>query len=336
MLVSGLLSWGSQCAGQPVAEPAVEEASADTAADAATALEISLELERRQQAIDQARSELGLYDPSLVELYDDLARFYQEQGDHEQALALYKEAFQITRINTGLNSEQQLPYIDKVIQSSLAMNDWQQADDMHQLRYYLKNRLYDPADPRFAAAIAELGDWKLRVMRENLLAESYRAIGSEAEALSEIYREGIARIEASPSYREDTLLPLYRGKSHADLEVARVLAETPYQYFEGTVSEYVYETVCTSVRDAQGNLVRQCSNIRRLNPRYRESQQDSKRIAVNRSVREVQASLDTLTGILARNPGIPAGERERLTSEIREMQTEFLRIQRGTRRSLLF
>jgi tetratricopeptide (TPR) repeat protein len=303
---------------------------------AAAAVEFSRELERRQQAIEQLQSELGLYDPALVEMYDDLARVYQEYGDLDQALAMYREALQLTRISAGLNSEEQLPYIDKLINSSLAIGDWQQADDMRQLRYYLKNRLYEPADPRYAAAVAELGDWKLRTMRENLLNEGYRGIGQEAEELSDIYQKSIARIQASPDFSEKSLLPLYRGKSRADLETARVLASTPYQFFEGTVSRFVYQTVCNNVSDGQGGVVRQCTNVRRENPRYRDSQRDNKRMMVYRSVREVEVSLQSLDAILARNPDIPAAERERLASEIRELQTEFLAIQRNTRRSLLY
>jgi hypothetical protein len=76
--------------------------------------------------------------------------------------------------------------------------------------------------------------------------------------------------------------------------------------------------------------------VRRENPRYRDSQRDNKRMMVYRSVREVEVSLQSLDAILARNPDIPAAERERLASEIRELQTEFLAIQRSTRRSLLY
>ena len=305
-------------------------------ADQASALEISLELDRRLQEIQRLEGELGLYHPSLIESYDDLARFYQENGDYQQAVEMYRQAFQLARINTGLNSEQQLPYIDQVIDGSLALNDWQQVDDMHALRYYLKNRIYDPADPRYAAAVDELGRWKLRVMRENLLDEGSRGLGNEAENLSKIYRDSIARIQASPDFSETNLLPLYRGKSQADLQIARVLSETPYQFFEGTVSRWVYQSVCRNVRDAQGNVVRQCTQVRRENPRYRESQRDNKRMMVYRSVRGVQSSIRSLNDILARNPDIPSQQREQIASQVRQLEVEFQRIERNSRRSLLY
>jgi len=298
--------------------------------------ELSLELERRLQDIERLQGELGLYHPSLIELYDDLARFFQEYDDYAQAAEMYRQAMQLARINTGLNSEQQLPYIDRVISSSLTMNDWQQVDDMAHLRFYLKNRIYQPADPRFAAAVDELGQWKLRVMRENLLDVGSRGLGNEAENLSRIYQDGIARIQASPQFSEASLLPLYQGKSQVDLEIARAMSETPYQYFEGSVSRYIYQSVCRNVRDAQGNVVRQCTRVQRENPRYRQSQRDNKRMMVYRSVREVDASIDSLNGILARNPDIPAQEREQIVSLIRQLEVESQRIESNSRRSLLF
>ena len=307
---------------------------ADTAES--SALEISLELDRRLQDIQRLESEMGLYDPSLIEKYDELARFYQDHGDYQQAVEMYRQALQLSRINTGLNSEQQLPYIDRLISSGLTLNDWQQVDDMAHLRYYLKNRLFDPADPRFADAVVELGSWKLRVMRENLLNGGSRGLGNEAENLSNIYRDSIARIQASPDSNEASLLPLYQGKSQADLEIARVLSETPYQYFEGTVSRFIYQSVCRNVRDPQGNVVRQCTQVRTENPRYRQSQRDNKRMMVYRSVRAVENSIQNLNGILARNPDIPRQERERIASQIRQLEVEFQRIERNSRRSLLF
>ncbi len=305
-------------------------------ADDASALEISLELERRLQDIERLEGELGLFHPSLIERYDDLARFYTEHDNPQQAADMYRQAMQLARVNAGLNSEQQIPYIDRLISSNLTLNNWQQVDDMHHLRYYLKSRLYDPADSRFADAVAELGSWKLRVMRENLLDNGTRGLGNEAEELSRIYSQSIARIQASPQFEETVLLPLYQGKSQADLEIARLLSETPDQFFEGTVSRYIYESVCRNVRDPQGNVVRQCTQVQRENPRYRASQRDNKRMMVNRSVREVENSIQNLNTILARNPDISPSEREQILSQIRAFEVEFQRIERNSRRSLLY
>jgi len=300
-----------------------------------TALEISDELEQRQLNIENMETEQGIYDPSLVEAYSDLGAFYFEIGQYLDAVSLYRQALQVARISAGLNSERQLPVIDQLITTNLAVSDWQSTDDMHHLRYYLKNRLYDPADPRFADAIDELGQWKLRVMRENLMDQNYRGLGGEANDLSRLYQGAIGKIQSRPDYNEQSLLPLYQGKSIADMEIARYLAQTPYQYFEGTARQYIYQTVCRNVSDRQGNLVRSCYNVQRENPRYRQSQQDAKRMQVNRSVRAAEASINSLNGILQSNADIPPQQREQVLTQIRELQVQFEQIARSSRRSSL-
>ena len=307
-----------------------------TTAEEATALEVSRELEQRRLNIQNMVSDLGIYDASLIEAYSDLGSFYYEIGQYQDAVELFRQALQVARISAGLNSERQLPVIDQVITGSVAMRDWEATDDMHHLRFYLKNRLYDPADIRFAEAIDELGQWKLRVMRENLMDQGYRGLTSEASGLSDLYRDAIGKIQSHPDYAEKSLLPLYQGKSFADIEIARYIAQTPYQYFEGTVSQFIYQNVCNNIRDAQGNVVRSCYSVRRENPRYRQSQQDSKRSAVNRSVRNLESSIASLNGILERNTDIPPQQREETETQIRELQVEFDKLIRSTRRISFF
>jgi len=304
--------------------------------DESTALDISYELEQRQLNIQALELELGIYDPTLVEAYSDLGAFYFENGLFQDAVDLYRQALQVARISAGLKSEQQLPVINKLITSNLALSDWQSTDDMHHLNYYLKNQLYNPADPRFANAIDEIGNWKLRVLRENLMNQNYRGLSAEAGDLSRMYRDGIGKIQSSPDFNDLALLPLYHGKSQADIQIARYVAQTPYQYFVGTVSQYINETVCRNIRDAQGNVVRSCYSVRRENPRYRQSQQDSKRMEVNRSVRAVEASISSLNNILLNNSDIPPQQREEVLTQIRELQVQFGQIARSSRRSSLF
>jgi tetratricopeptide (TPR) repeat protein len=304
--------------------------------DERTALDISFELEQRQLSIQAIEIELGIYDPTLVEAYSGLGAFYFENGQYQDAVDLYRQALQVARISTGLKSEQQLPVIDKLITSNMALSDWQSTDDLHHLNYYIKNQLYDPADPRFADAINEIGRWKLRVLRENLMAQNYRGLSEEAGDLSRLYRDAIGKIQSRPEFNDLALLPLYYGKSQADIEIARYVAQSPYQYFTGTVSQYINRTVCQNIRDSQGNVVRNCYNVRQENPRYRQSQMDAKRMEVNRSVRAVEASISSLNTILQNNSDIPPQQREEVLAQIRELQVQFGQIARSSRRGSLF
>lgn len=280
----------------------------------------SAELSARLQGLERLQNELGRYDPALTEAHDQLAVFYRQQGDFRQAARHYREAFQLTRINSGLYSEAQLPYATSLIESQLEAGDWQQADTMFQLRYSLKSRLYPPADPRFAEAVAELGDWQVRTLRENLLNEGYRELDLKAQALDDFYREAIENVTRQPGSTDVALVPLYQSKSHADLAIAKTLANTPFQFFPGTVNPYTYQSVCEpGARGRDGG----CTSVRQNNPLYPESQRSSKRNLVFRHVRELGNTLESLDRIMASHPDELASRRDSLDRDLLRLKSEF-------------
>lgn len=291
--------------------------------DTASALQIDRELARRQQAVAQIRDEMGQYHPALIEAHESLAGFYQEHDEFEQAATHYRQAFQLTRISAGLDADSQLRYLEKLIVSLLSMENWQQADEMIHLRFYLKNRIIEPADSKYVAAIAELGEWKIRLLRENLLNEGQREMGQMAQELSGLYRNSINQVMQNPDYDETVLVSLYQGKSRAALEVARVLAEMPIQYFQGAVDPYIDQRVCRNVDQVRRGNARNCTNVRQQNPLYPESQRQSKRTLVLQSVRELQDSLDSLNQILSRNPQFLASDGGALKSDLDELYSRF-------------
>ena len=118
LLLSLLVSWPSK-AQEP--EQTAQPAKENSVSAEARSLEISRELSARQQAIENIQSDLGIYDQSLVEVYNDLARFYVELEDFDNSIRLYTDALQIARINTGLYSHEQVPILDSLIkQNTLA------------------------------------------------------------------------------------------------------------------------------------------------------------------------------------------------------------------------
>ena len=311
-----------------------DEAVADLAA--AAALERSQEIGARQQAIEDLQSELGVYDPALIEAYSDFAAYYAELGDYTSAIELYDSALQVARISNGPYSEEQLPVLELLIANNRQLLHWQEADNLEHLRHHISSRLYSDDDPRFLQSATSYGDWKLRVVRENLLDLGSRGLAAETEDLSEFYDTTIAAIEASDSATQEDLLQMIYGKSLADMALARVVASTPYTAFQGTVSQFVYETRCQNVINAQGQVVRQCYSVQVENPRYRSSQQQAKEMAVSEYAREVNRSIEKLQGIMAQSANLTVEQRASLESHIGELQTESMLLQRSSRRRLLF
>ena len=346
-IVGALVLWtgGTAAAQQTIAEAIAEttaEATAETVAETtaadteARALELSRELGIRQQAIADTQSELGIYAPELMESYGDLARLYIELEDYENAINLFNDALQVARINTGLFSEAQLGIIEAMIDSNGRLKDWEEVDDLQELNYHIHSRLHGAADSRLLSAAASYGDWKLRTVRENLLQLSGWSLISRAQELSDFFDRTLANAELEPEYRAENVVPILFGKTHVDLTLARSIANTHYSSFEGTERRYINQTRCRNVRNASGQVVRQCRQVQVENPRYRQSQREAKRFALNRQTREITQSIDRLGLIRDTSNSLSSGERRQLGDRIAQLQTESEQLLRASRRVSLF
>jgi hypothetical protein len=298
--------------------------------------EIAQQLALRRQAIDELQGSQGIYAPQLREAYADLASLFEEMEDFESAISVYSDALQISRINTGLYSDQQLPIIQSLIESNSQMRNWKAADDLQELRYHISTRLYDLTDLAYLEAAENYGAWKLRLLRQNLLDFSYRSYSRSAEELSEFYEHLLLNLEVQPNFRAVKKIDVLQGKSEADLILVRAIATTPYTSFEGTVSRYINQQRCRNARNASGQVVRECVSVQVENPRYRQSQRDAKRLALNRRTKAVQVSIDMLKQIYEHSDELGLQERQQLEAQIAELETETFQLLRQSRSRRLF
>ncbi len=310
-----------------------EEAAA--LAREARMLELGRELEQRQTAIENQQSELGIYHPSLIENYSDMATLYLELEDFDSAASTLNDALQIARINSGLYSEQQLPLLDDLIGSHVRRQDWQKVDDLVHLDHHISSRLYEFTDDQYLAAADDYGKWKLRLLRENLLQLSNNGLYNEAENLSDFYSRVLLNVEIADDVEPQDIVRLLLGKSQADMSLARAIANTPYNYFQGTASPYITQTRCRNVSGPNGQLVRRCFNVQVENPRYRQSQIDAKRFALNRNIRELNQVIERMA-LIRDNSDMSAGERAQLDTQIANLRMEAESVSRNSRRSFRF
>ncbi|MBL4573248.1 MAG: hypothetical protein JKY86_09265 [Gammaproteobacteria bacterium] len=305
-------------------------------AERARDAEITRELILRRQAIDEMQGSQGIYAPQLQEAYGDLAALYAETEDFEAAISVYTDALQISRINTGLYSDEQLPIIVSLIESNTRLRNWEETDDLHELRYHISSRLYELGDPAYLKAAEGYGAWKLRLLRQNLLDLGYRSYSRSAEDLSDFYERLLDNLEIQTDTRPENLIGIIQGKSETDLVLARAIASTPYTAFEGTTSRYINRQRCRNVRNASGQVVRECVSVQVENPRYRQSQMDAKQFAMTRRTRAVQESIDRLKQIHDQSSDLGGVERDQLEAQIAELETEAFQLLRQSRSRRLF
>jgi hypothetical protein len=289
------------------------------------------ELDLRRQAIDEMQGSQGIYSPQLQEAYGDLAALYAEVEDFESAIRVYTDALQISRINTGLYSDEQLPIIASLIKNNSQLSNWEETDDLHELHYHISSRFYELGDLAYLEAAENYGEWKLRLLQQNLLDLGYRSYSRNAEDLSEFYERLLDNLEIQTDTRPENLIGIITGKSETDLVLARAIASTPYTTFEGTVSRYLNQQRCRNVRNAAGQTVRECVNVQVENPRYRQSQVDAKQFAMNRRTRAVQESIDSLRQIYDQSSDLGRVERAELEAQIAELETQAFQLLRQSR-----
>lgn len=301
----------------------------------ARTLELSRQLSLRRQALENMQSDLGIYDPALMEAYSDLAAFYNEIEDYENAVKLFSDALQVARVSAGLNSELQLPVLSNLIEANRKLEQWQEVDDLYELSLHINSRLYALIDTRYLAYAETYGSWKLELLRDNLLEQNFRGLSNSATDLSEFYERIIVSIENQPELGFKNLLQLISNKVQADLALARSVASTPYTAFEATVSPYITRTRCQNVRATNGAIVRQCYNVQVENPRYRQSQRDAKRYAINRHTRDITRSIERLESIRATGTDLSPQQIRDLENQIVQLQSQSQQLLRAGRRRLL-
>lgn len=304
------------------AQVRAEKLARKEAAKEARMQELAGELAKRQEAIVDLQSQQGIYDQSLIEAYDDFARLYLEMEDYESAAGALGEALQIARINSGLYSEEQLPLIQALIDARSRIQQWQEVDDLAHLIHYISQRLYALGDRQYLSAAQDYGEWKLRVIRENLLQQNSRGLMNTTEDLSSFYEFVISGLEREVDADARGMMALLQGKSQADIVMARNIASTPYNYFQGTESQYITQSRCQNRRNAAGQVVRQCVNVQVENPRYRQSQQEAKRMALYRHTRAIDRSLERMRTLYGPDSLLTLSEKQEFDAVVRQLQTE--------------
>lgn len=300
------------------------------------------ERDQLEQRLQELQSEEGIYSPALGELYSDLGALQIELSDYDAAAQQYNQALQIARINTGLYSEQQIPLLLSLIDSHQRREDWQQVDNLSHLHLLMHQRLYAKQDPVFLAAAQDFGKWKLRLVNENLLELSSRRRLETVSELSDFYdgllsesRDQDAEMADAEPISIQWQLSFLESKTEADLTLARAIASLPTSYFTPQEPRYIYQTRCRNVLNAQGQMVRQCYEVRVDNPRFYSSQRDAKRYELGRHTREVERNLDRMEALQINAEELSDTDRQSLQVRIDELRAASREISRNSTRSLL-
>ena len=119
-------------------------------------------IERYSLAVERIEGAGGAWDSGLVEQLTTLGKLQQQQFNHLGAIEAYSRAIQINRITLGLHTPDQIPLLETMIDSYVAIENWEQADLYSNYLFFIQHKAYGINDPRVIPAIERLALWNIR------------------------------------------------------------------------------------------------------------------------------------------------------------------------------
>lgn len=117
-----------------------------------------------EKLIATLKEELGAYNPSLPETLRVVGRQFQEAGDHDSALTLLTNSWQLSRINDGFYSASQIPTLELIVYSEMELENWQAVDDHYSYLELLHRRVFDENDPRLELGLQKVSAWHVNAL----------------------------------------------------------------------------------------------------------------------------------------------------------------------------
>ena len=135
------------------AAPPLEEVQVDSA-----------QLKDFHRAIDTMESRAGAYAAMLPEQLLGMGLALQSEGRHADAIAVFKRGSHLARINNGLYSATQIPFLEREIRSQLALGELQKADEGQSRLYRVQKRSLADTDT-LVDALMQQADWQRRAYK---------------------------------------------------------------------------------------------------------------------------------------------------------------------------
>ncbi len=137
------------------------------------------DIPRYEAAIAELLANSSPYSDPLREQYLGLGELYQQQGDHEEAIATFEGAMHIDRVNDGLFTLRQLPLVENIIESYTALADLDEINDHQEYLYYIQQKSYAEDDPRLLAAKERWADWNVQsFLKEGVVRNGFSNPGA--------------------------------------------------------------------------------------------------------------------------------------------------------------
>jgi len=162
----------------------------------------NIDLYHRQ--IGELESDEGVYGGTLVEKLSSLGLAYQQAGQHEKAIDVFKRAIHLNRVNDGLYTTSQVPIVLYQIASHVTLGQWKEVSDKHEYLYWLSSQNYGKNDPRMIPTLNRLSKWHLQAYSMNF-GRDRQAVTDHLITAHNYFSQSIDLLEQSEETQENQL-----------------------------------------------------------------------------------------------------------------------------------
>ena len=125
-------------------------------------------------AIDIAEAELSAYSLELSDLYLGLGKSHLSNREYDRARRAFQRGMQIERVNFGLNSLTQTPYLMSIAETESFLGNWDESQKALENLYLISTEAYGAQDPRMLPVLDELLDWYLGTYSDRSTSGGYQ------------------------------------------------------------------------------------------------------------------------------------------------------------------
>ena len=116
-------------------------------------------IEQYLEEIDRIEATEGAYSAELSDLFMSLGMSYQEKVDYENANLAFQRGMQLEKINYGLFSLGQTPYLQEIANTHRLLGDWEQSQKAIDQFYIVNEKNFGEKDQRMLPIIESMLDW---------------------------------------------------------------------------------------------------------------------------------------------------------------------------------
>ncbi len=272
--------------------------------------EAAATVSRYQDRISALETEHGAYHPRLAEELTGLGQALSSAGRHGQAAEAFERGLQISRINSGLHSFDQLPYLENLIRENKASGNWEELNENYQYLFWVHLRNYGDDDPRLVPVIDRITHSQIEIFNASPGLFTAKTLRRRKEMIE----MAIGIIEDNYGENDPRLITMLNKLALTNYYIALQTREFgTYRYYNGYIGSIGHDDMFTTtyipqvINTPSGPVVtyRQVSVPNMNSDAYLTREQARMFDRIDQTQREGLAALNRIETIHEHNPDLP-------------------------------